>query len=160
MALDAVYDSGQHQYQCDVARDQGGFLKNKNDDPIAEEAHMFDANASDLHDVIATILDNRSSATVAVQSKPGQRSAKRVSWQAPLDLGAAKGVMRDISASGAYFETVDTYPFSSSTSFEVDIDMSDSHMRLRYIGEIVRLELRHKKVGVAVRLIEASIEAR
>lgn len=157
MTLDAVYDSYLHQYRCDVTPEQDGCAMNNRSDPIADASRTISTDVSALRDIIARIIDGRSPIDVTAQSTLAQRRAKRVAWQAPLDLGDAKGVMRDISESGVYFETVDTYSFSSLTNFEVDFDLANSNMRLKCCGEIVRIEPCRKKVGVAVRLIEASI---
>lgn len=149
MTLDAVYDSKLHQYRCDMAPDQP-----------AEATGQVNANASELQDIIATILEGQSPVTATGRGESGARRAKRVSWRAPLDLGVVKGFTRDISASGVFFETVDTYPFSSLTYFEMALDMPHRIMRVKCFGEIVRIVPLHHTVGVAVRLIEASIEAR
>ena len=127
---------------------------------FAEEERVLKANEVDLRAVIAEMLGDRPNVTGPAQSDLGQSRAKRVLWQSLVDLGDAKGVMRDISASGVFFETVDTFPFSSLTNFELDLGTSNSNICLKCRGEIVRIEPRLKKVGVAVKLIEASIVVR
>ena len=69
------------------------------------------------------------------------------------------GTTRDVSASGIFFETDAAFTAGGSISFAIDIDAPGGKMQLNCRGEIVRVEQRDKRVGVAVRIVESSLRA-
>lgn len=79
-----------------------------------------------------------------------QRSEKRVRARITVDLGRAKGMTRDVSASGAFFETDASYKVGSRVRFAIDLatPWGPAHFDCR--GKIVRLEKHDGTVGVAV----------
>jgi hypothetical protein len=83
------------------------------------------------------------------------RSEKRVRAALPVDLGRAKGVTRDVSASGAFFETDVTYKVGSGVRFAIDLATPWGPARFDCSGKIVRLEKHNGTVGVAVRFSDA-----
>lgn len=87
-----------------------------------------------------------------------QRREERIITALPVDLGTATGITRDVSASGVFFETDATYALGSEISFAVELDTPGGRMMLRCEGEIVRIEPRDARVGVAVKIVESTIE--
>ena len=87
-----------------------------------------------------------------------QRREERVSAALPVDLGTATGITRDVSASGVFFEIDATYALASEISFAVQLETPGGKMMLRCKGEIVRIEPRGKRVGVAVKIVESTME--
>jgi len=88
-----------------------------------------------------------------------KRSEKRAHSTLTLDLQKkGKGITRDVSASGIYFETDATYRLESTIDFEWDFDKPQGTMRLRCHGKIVRIEPRGARVGIAVNITESTIE--
>ena len=88
------------------------------------------------------------------------RSEARVTSALPVDLGGGgAGMTRDVSASGIFFEIDATYALGSSISFTVKLDTPGGPVNLNCQGEIVRIEPRGPKVGVAVKIIESAMEA-
>ena len=79
-----------------------------------------------------------------------QRSERRVRARLAVDLGRAKGLTRDVSASGAFFETDVSYKVGSRVRFAIDLatPWGPAHFDCR--GKIVRLEKHDGTVGVAV----------
>ena len=79
-----------------------------------------------------------------------QRSEKRVRARIAVDLGRAKGMTRDVSASGAFFETDASYKVGNRVRFAIDLatPWGPAHFDCR--GKIVRLEKHDGTVGVAV----------
>jgi hypothetical protein len=63
---------------------------------------------------------------------------------------------RDISAGGLFFEMEGDYGMGELVDFE--LQLLDVHMKFTATGEIVRLEYRDGKTGVAVKLIEPRLE--
>jgi hypothetical protein len=87
-----------------------------------------------------------------------KRIEKRARSTLTLDLQKAKGITRDISASGIFFETDANYRLESTIDFEWDFDTPQGTMTLRCHGTIVRIEPRGTRVGVSVNITESTIE--
>lgn len=123
---------------------------------IREAADLLATEAAHFYDLIANIPGVR--LPVTDEKNVGEKRAERVCWKFPVYLGSARGMTRDISASGVFFETDATFPLSSSVPFEVELDAPNGKFLLKYFGEVVRIEPRGKRVGVAVRIIKSSVE--
>jgi hypothetical protein len=88
------------------------------------------------------------------------RKEQRVRTALRVDLGGeATGVTRDVSASGIFFETEASYARGNSVRFRIDIETPTGPMLLTCRGEVVRLEPRGARLGVAVRIVESSLSA-
>ncbi len=74
-----------------------------------------------------------------------------------MEQGA--GITRDVSASGVFFETDVNYAAGSEISFSIELDGPGGKMMLRCQGQIVRVEQRDGKVGVAAKIIESRLES-
>lgn len=92
------------------------------------------------------------------QQQKQQRKEERVSTELPVYLGGATGRTRDVSASGILFETDASYTLGSSISFAVEMDTSGGKMVLRCQGDVVRIEPQGKKVSVAVKITQSTLE--
>jgi hypothetical protein len=88
-----------------------------------------------------------------------KRKEERVSTVLPVNVGSTAGIVRDVSASGIFFEIDANYTLGSSISFAVKLDTPSGCMNLKCLGEIVRIEPRDAKVGVGVRIRESTMEA-
>ncbi len=79
------------------------------------------------------------------------RREDRIRERLPIEVlnDDGKGVTRDISSAGVYFETDRDYEVGSTITLTIDFE-SDPRARIRCVGTIVRLEDRGSKVGVAV----------
>lgn len=110
-----------------------------------------------FYDLIARVPHTRS--PVTDQSNAGINRAERIACTLPVNLGNARGITRDISASGVLFETDATYPLlSASMNFEIELDTPNGKILLKCRGTIVRIESRRKRVGIAVNILELSPE--
>lgn len=69
----------------------------------------------------------------------------------------AQAVTRDISASGLYFEMQGAHVLSGPVDFE--LQLPEVCMKFTASGEIVRVELKDGRTGVAVRLIDPRLDA-
>ena len=87
------------------------------------------------------------------------RREERVSASRPVDLGRSQGVTRDVSASGAFFETDASYSVGSEVRFAIDLETPWGPARFDCRGEIVRLERHDGTVGVAVRFTDSDTHA-
>ena len=86
-----------------------------------------------------------------------QRRDERVPAALRVSVDGAVGLTRDVSASGIFFETDAAYAPGSDIRFTVDIGTPGGDMVLSCHGNIVRVEHRGSKVGVAVRITESDI---
>lgn len=87
-----------------------------------------------------------------------QRVEPRESLALPLKLGdGCSAVTRDISASGMYLEISGAHPLNGLVVFEMHL--ADARMKLTAEGEIVRIEHRSGKTGVAVKLRAPRLES-
>lgn len=77
----------------------------------------------------------------------------------PLQLGGGgKGLTRDISASGLFFETDSEQRVGGLIDFEIELDTPGGPMKLKAQGQIVRIELQAGKTGVGVKLLASRLE--
>jgi hypothetical protein len=97
-----------------------------------------------------------------VKSEPmetGKRREERMSSTRPVRLDRGTGVTRNISASGVFFETNVDYAAGSEISFAIELDdPRGEKVMLRCRGEIVRVEHRDGKVGVAAKIVASKLE--
>jgi len=75
-----------------------------------------------------------------------------------MDLGTAVAVTRNVSASGMYFEAAMPYLIGNEIRFTVDLETPEGKRVLRCRGEIVRVKPRSGRMGMAVKIIESTIE--
>ena len=83
---------------------------------------------------------------------------ERVPTTRPVHLVQGTGITRDVSASGVYFETDASYRPGREISFSIELDGPQGKMLLKCQGQIVRVEQRDGKVGVAAKIIESRLE--
>jgi hypothetical protein len=86
-----------------------------------------------------------------------QRREERVPAALRLTLDRGIGVTENVSASGMFFETDASYAPGSAIRFTVDIETPGGKMLLSCAGDIVRVEQRQSRIGVAVRITESVI---
>jgi PilZ domain len=83
--------------------------------------------------------------------KKEPRREDRIPEILPVEVlnDGGKGVTRDLSSCGVYFETDKDYEVGSAITLTIDFE-SDPRARISCVGTIVRVENRGPKVGVAV----------
>lgn len=96
---------------------------------------------------------------VAEQSKQDQRKAERVLVSHQISVGKITGVVSDISVSGVYFVVDATFSLGEIIFFVIELGRQNVNFILRCIGEVVRVENRHGKVGVGVKISESVMES-
>lgn len=89
-----------------------------------------------------------------------QRRAPRHRGKLPIFLKSGQGTTRDFNVSGIYFET--DRPFFAGQSVEFSIVLKhaypDCPVRMKCLGEIVRVEESGPKIGVAATIESYSFE--
>lgn len=87
-----------------------------------------------------------------------KRCEERISTELPVYLGGITGTTRDVSASGILFETDASYALGNTVQFAVEMSTSTGKMVLRCQGEVVRIVPQGRKVGVAVKISQSTLE--
>jgi hypothetical protein len=86
-----------------------------------------------------------------------QRADPRERLALPLQLrDGARALTRDISAHGIFFEIEGMHDMHGVVDFE--LQLAEVGMRFTAVGEIVRIEYRGSRTGVAVRLVSPRLE--
>jgi PilZ domain-containing protein len=104
-------------------------------------------------------LPDRGNRAMSGDTHKNKRREERVATMLPVDVENAAGIVRDVSASGIFFEIDAKYTVGSSISFAVKLDTPSGDMNLKCRGRIVRIEPRDSRVGVAVEITESMMEA-
>ncbi|NOU01905.1 MAG: PilZ domain-containing protein [Gallionella sp.] len=87
------------------------------------------------------------------------RNEERVLVAHTIRLGNLQGMTRDISASGVYFWVDATFAVGETIHFIIEFGKKGVNFILKCIGEIVRVENREGKVGVAVKISHSVMES-
>jgi hypothetical protein len=80
-----------------------------------------------------------------------QRRSDRHAGELPVEFGSGRGLTRDYSSSGIFFETDKTFSPGQTIEFSIVLSGIDSNLPkyLRCSGEIIRVEEKGQKIGVA-----------
>ncbi len=83
---------------------------------------------------------------------PERRRAERFKGTIPVELKEGRGLTRDFSADGVYFETDQPLDVGEQLDFTMQLEHADPHnpLRLRCRGDVLRVEPGLAKIGVAV----------
>jgi hypothetical protein len=81
-----------------------------------------------------------------------KKRATRHPGAAPIELDDAKGIIRDFSSTGIFFETEKSFTQGQSIDFMIVLENVDPErlVRVKCRGEIIRMEETGQKIGVAV----------
>ena len=103
-----------------------------------------------------------------VQAKAGEmavkesekRRATRHQGKLPVKLKDAKGITRDFSSSGIFFETDKSFTPGQPIEFTIMLEYADpaGPIRMKCRGEIVRVEESGQKIGVAATIDSYAFE--
>ena len=81
-----------------------------------------------------------------------RRAADRVASELPVEIGGAKGLTKNLSATGVYLQTtVDQVP-GSRVHFVVEVLVNGEALKMVCTGEVTRVERNVGTVGIAVKL--------
>jgi hypothetical protein len=80
------------------------------------------------------------------------RAAERFATQLPIEMGRIPGLTRDISATGIYFETEAVQLPGSLVRLVVEITVRGEKLKLNCDGEVVRVDQKEGKLGIAAKL--------
>jgi hypothetical protein len=89
-----------------------------------------------------------------------QRSDSRVRCSLPVCVRGSTGLTRDISASGIFFEINDPIKNLGSTfTFSIELSTPGGPLKMICTGEVVRLEKRRGKLGIAARITNQAMQS-
>jgi PilZ domain len=88
-----------------------------------------------------------------------QRREERVLVTHTVRLPHSQDVTRDISASGVYFWVDATFSVGETINFVIEFGKLGVNFILKCVGEIVRVENRNGKVGLAVKISHSVMES-
>ncbi len=86
------------------------------------------------------------------------RRQERITTVLPVDAGIAKGLTRDVSPKGIYFET-DDMTFNAGADINIDIELAtpSGNMIMHCEGVLVRVEAIGNGTGIAIKVKDASM---
>ena len=90
-----------------------------------------------------------------------QRQEPRHQGKLPVELESGKGITRDFSGSGVFFETDRSFSPGQPIEFSIVLEHIDPDrpVRLKCRGEIIRVEESGQKIGVAAAINSYTFEA-
>ena len=92
-------------------------------------------------------------------SKVPRDRAPRLRSQLPIVLNGKKGLTQDISATGCYFEIDADQKIGSKIEFSIELDTPGGKLQILCSCEVVRLESKGGKLGVAAKIIKQEIRS-
>ena len=81
-----------------------------------------------------------------------ERGADRFDTELPVEMSGVKGLTRNISATGVYFETQASQEPGSRVNFTVEVTVRGEVLKLVCEGEVVRVDKKDGVVGIAAKL--------
>ena len=93
-------------------------------------------------------------------SSVNQRArAKRVQASLPVKIDKQNGQVRDISATGVYFELPEEKSVGSKIAFTIDLDTPGGALQVECSGEVVRVQQGDGKFGIAVKITDSKLKS-
>jgi hypothetical protein len=83
------------------------------------------------------------------------RRENRVPASLPVSIANDHCLTRDVSASGVFLEANSSFNKGDRVDFSIEFDSPGGKLTLKCAGEVVRLEKRNGKIGVAVKIINS-----
>ena len=84
-----------------------------------------------------------------------ERGADRFDTELPVEMGDIRGLTRNISATGVYFETEGAQTPGSHVHFTVEVNVQGQKLKLVCEGEVVRVDRMGGTLGIAAKLVSS-----
>lgn len=83
-----------------------------------------------------------------------KRSSQRIQVEVPVHIGKEKAMTRDVSWSGIYFLTKQSFTEGGELNFALDLSyaLPGKPVKLDCQGEVIRIEQRGSKFGIAAKI--------
>lgn len=85
--------------------------------------------------------------------------ADRHSVSIPVALGSKHGLVKNISATGIYFEIDHQQSLGADIDFVIDLDTPGGPIKVQCHGTIVRLEEKSGRIGIAATISESTFKS-
>ena len=87
-----------------------------------------------------------------------RRNEQRIGTALPVYFNNATGMLRDMSASGAYFWTPNRYSVGETIRFSIGLHTSDGKTVWKCQGNVLRTEPQEHCFGVAVKITGTTVD--
>ena len=87
-----------------------------------------------------------------------RRNFYRVHTALPVSLEGAKGVMRDMSTTGAYFWINGTHAVGDTVTFSIQLQSAEGKTVWNCRGNVIRIEPSDSNTGVAVKITDTTVD--
>jgi len=94
-----------------------------------------------------------------INAERGLRKDERLAVSLPVSTPNGECTTRDVSASGMYLESNKTFVAGEFVDFSIEFEGPSGGLMLKCNGEIVRIEDRNGKIGVAVKIVHSVMES-
>lgn len=94
-----------------------------------------------------------------MRTEDQRQGAARIPSQLVVVESGKKGLTRDISATGVYFEIDTKHEAGSAIQFHIELDTPGGKLKLVCEGEVVRVEDLNGMVGIAAKILKQEIKA-
>lgn len=81
--------------------------------------------------------------------------ATRHSVAFPISLGRSRGIVKDISTTGVYFEIDQSQSVGANIDFVIDLDTPGGPIQIQCHGTIVRIEEKLGRIGIGATINES-----
>jgi hypothetical protein len=88
-----------------------------------------------------------------------QRKDERLAVSLPVTTSNGECTTRDVSASGMFLESNSSFVAGEFVDFSIEFEGPGGGLMLKCNGEIVRVEDRDGKIGVAVKIVHSVMES-
>ena len=93
-----------------------------------------------------------------IKEQADKRRGQRIHTALPVFLKNARGVTRDVSASGVYSWTSESVCAPGDLiNFSVELKRPKGRLVLKCQGDVVRMEPRATEIGVAVKIVDSAM---
>jgi hypothetical protein len=92
-------------------------------------------------------------------SKKELRVENRVHASLPVSIASDSFLTRDVSASGVFIEVNSSFNKGEQIDFVIEFDSPGGKLFLQCIGEVIRLERRNGKTGVAIKIVNSVMKS-
>jgi hypothetical protein len=109
---------------------------------------------------VVFILLSKTGGRIRLVKKSEKHRATRHRGATPVELKDGKGITRDFSSTGIFFETDKSFTQGQPINFTIVLENVDPDrpVRVKCRGEIVRVEESGQKIGVAVAISSYNFE--
>ena len=128
------------------------------DSRVFANVSLQDLAAGGLRALARKLNARRLPTVVAVNNERWTQREDRFSLGLPVELNRATGTTRDVSKSGMFFETDAGYRFARTIDLNLELETPAGALLLTFRGDIVRIEPRDNRVGVAISILRSSVE--